>query len=107
QLQHAHAHSELRVPGTIEALEAAGKLDLVPHDDARRLAEAYRFMARLRNRLFFLVGRPVDALPIKPEALEAAGIAMGYLSQPRQEIEEEYLRITRRARRIAEPLIYG
>ncbi|MGH2807186.1 MAG: bifunctional [glutamine synthetase] adenylyltransferase/[glutamine synthetase]-adenylyl-L-tyrosine phosphorylase, partial [Actinomycetota bacterium] len=105
QMQQAHAHPELRVPGTIEALEAAAKLDLIPHDDARRLTEAYRFMSRLRNRLFFLVGRPVDALPTKPEDLEAVGIAMGYLSQPRQEIEEEYLRITRRARRIAEPLI--
>jgi glutamate-ammonia-ligase adenylyltransferase len=107
QLQHGHAHPELRSTGTVDAIEAAAKIDLLDHDDARRLADAYRFMARLRNRLFFMVGRPVDALPTKPEDLEALGISMGYLSQPRQEIEEEYLRVTRRARRITEPLIYG
>jgi glutamate-ammonia-ligase adenylyltransferase len=107
QRQHGHAHPDLRTTSTIDAIESAAKLDLLAHDDARRLADAYRFMARLRNRLFFMVGRPVDALPTKPEDLEALGISMGYLSQPRQEIEEEYLRITRRARRITEPLIYG
>jgi hypothetical protein len=32
---------------------------------------------------------------------------MGYQEQPRQELEEAYLRITRRARRSAEALIYG
>lgn len=107
QRQHAHDRAELRVASTIEALEGAAKLELVDSDDARRLIDAYRFLARLRNRLFFMVGRPVDALPTKPEDLEAVGIAMGYVSQPRQEIEEEYLRVTRRARRVCEPLIYG
>jgi glutamate-ammonia-ligase adenylyltransferase len=61
----------------------------------------------LRNRLFFLVGRPQDSLPVKPEDLEALGVSMGFKEQPRQEIEEEYLRVTRRARRVCEPLIYG
>jgi glutamate-ammonia-ligase adenylyltransferase len=75
--------------------------------DSRNLADAYRFLARVRDRLFFMVGRPVDAFPTKPEDQEALGIAMGLLSQPRQEIEEEYLRVTRRARRVCEPLIYG
>jgi hypothetical protein len=62
---------------------------------------------RLRNRLFFLSGRPTEALPPTPEGLEALGIAMGYREQPRQELEEAYLRFTRRARRSAESLIYG
>jgi hypothetical protein len=62
---------------------------------------------RLRNRLFFQFGRPVDALPNRPEDLEALGKAMGFVAQPRQELEETYLRLTRRARRITEPLIYG
>jgi hypothetical protein len=32
---------------------------------------------------------------------------MGYTKAPRQELEEDFLRITRRTRRLAEPLIYG
>jgi hypothetical protein len=53
------------------------------------------------------MGRPIEALPSKPEEMEALGIAMGFTDQPRQEVEESYLRVTRRARRVAERLIYG
>jgi len=35
------------------------------------------------------------------------GIALGYEDQPRQELEDTFLRITRRVRRIAEPLLFG
>jgi len=107
QLQHAHRVETLRVTGTLPALAAARDAELLGEDDERRLGDAYRWLMRLRNRLFFLSGRPTDALPPSPEGLEALGIAMGYREQPRQELEEAYLRITRRARRSAESLIYG
>lgn len=107
QLQHAHRVESLRVTSTLPALRIARDEGLLSEDDARRLDEAYIWLMRLRNRLFFLSGRPIDALPPTPEGLEALGIAMGYQEQPRQELEETYLRITRRARRSAESLIYG
>jgi glutamate-ammonia-ligase adenylyltransferase len=107
QLMHGGGSDEMRAGSTLEALDAAGRAGAVPEDDARRLADGYRFLMRLRNRLFFMFGRPVDALPAKPEDLEALGIAIGYTEQPRQELEEEYLRVTRRVRRISEPLISG
>jgi glutamate-ammonia-ligase adenylyltransferase len=107
QLQHAQRLESLRVTGTLPALRIARDEDLLSEDDARRLGEAYIWLMRLRNRLFFLSGRPTDALPPTPEGLEALGIAMGYREQPRQELEEAYLRFTRRARRSAESLIYG
>ena len=75
--------------------------------DALRLAEAYRFLMKARNRMFLMAGRPQDSLPAKPEELEALGVAMGYTDQPRQEMEEDYLRLTRRARKVAERVIYG
>ena len=89
------------------ALRALIAADVIDRSDAAALADAYRFVSRARNRLYFLMGRPVDALPAKPEELEALGIAMGYQDQPRQEVEESYLRATRRSRRVAERLIYG
>jgi glutamate-ammonia-ligase adenylyltransferase len=107
QQQHAVSHEGLRVGGTLEALRAAAVAGVISESDSAHLAEAYRFIARARNRLFFLVGRPVDVLPTKPEELEALGIALGFSDQPRQEVEETYLRVTRRARRVAERLIYG
>jgi [glutamine synthetase] adenylyltransferase / [glutamine synthetase]-adenylyl-L-tyrosine phosphorylase len=107
QLRFGRDHPEVQTTGTLAALRCLDASGLMPHHDAARLVQAYRFIAKLRNRLFFMAGRPTDVLPVKPEDLEALGIALGYSSQPRQELEEDYLRITRRARKIAEPLIYG
>jgi glutamate-ammonia-ligase adenylyltransferase len=106
QFKHGHEIEELRDTSTLGALRAAAAHALLDHETARRLDSAYRFLTRLRNRLFFIAGRPVDAVPTKPEEMEALGIAMGFIEQPRQELEEAYLRTTRVTRRIAEPLIY-
>jgi glutamate-ammonia-ligase adenylyltransferase len=107
QLQHAHGHEDLQVTGTLDALDACWREGLLSDAEALRLAEAYRFLMKARSRMFFLAGRPQDALPAKPEELEALGVAMGYTDQPRQEVEEDYLRLTRRARKVAEQIIYG
>lgn len=107
QSTHGDSNPDLRRGGTLAALRALVAVDAIDRSDAAALSDAYRFVSRARNRLYFLMGRPVDALPAKPEELEALGIAMGYQDQPRQEVEESYLRVTRRARRVAERLIYG
>ncbi|MDQ3952202.1 MAG: bifunctional glutamine-synthetase adenylyltransferase/deadenyltransferase, partial [Actinomycetota bacterium] len=107
QLQHAHDRPDLQVAGTLDALEACWREGLLSDAAALRLAEAYRFLMKARNRMFLMAGRPQDALPDKPEGLEALGVAMGYTDQPRQEMEEDYLRLTRRARKVAERVIYG
>jgi [glutamine synthetase] adenylyltransferase / [glutamine synthetase]-adenylyl-L-tyrosine phosphorylase len=107
QMEHGLGRVSLRVSGTLEALEAARAEALLDEEQAHRMREAYEFLMRLRNCLFFLFGRPQDSLPVKPEDLEALGVSMGFIEQPRQEIEEEYLRVTRRARRVCDPLIYG
>ena len=78
----------------------------MPQSDVHQLRSAYTFLSSLRNRLFWLTGRPGDVLPVKSEDLEALAIAMGYHDQPRQELEEEYLRVTRRARKVTERYIY-
>ncbi len=107
QLQHGGEVGQVRVANALEAIRAAHESGLVSAEHAATLSAGYRFLSTLRNRLFFMAGRPVDALPNQPEQLEALGIAMGYVDQPRQELEEEFLRVTRRVRRVAEPLIYG
>ena len=107
QRMHAHEVSELRTGNTLQALSAARAAELLTQAQAAHLQAAYVFSSSARYRLYFLTGRPVDALPVKPEELEALGIAMGYRSQPRQELEETHLRVTRRARKVAEEFIYG
>jgi glutamate-ammonia-ligase adenylyltransferase len=107
QLLHGHAHADLQVTDTLGAVEAASALNLLDADSARWMTDAYRFLARTRNRMFFMFGKPVEAFPTKPEDLEALGVSLGYKDQPRQEVEEDFLRFTRRARRVCERLIYG
>jgi [glutamine synthetase] adenylyltransferase / [glutamine synthetase]-adenylyl-L-tyrosine phosphorylase len=107
QRMHGHELEPMRTGNTLDALAAARAAGLLSEARAVPLRDAYVFLNRARNRLFFLTGRPVDALPVKPEDLEALGIAMGYEAQPRQELEEDYLRLTRRARKVAEAFIYG
>ena len=107
QLAHAHETPSLRVAGTIEALEGAREAGFLSRDDELHMTDAYRLLMKIRNRLFFMNARPVDALPVKPEELEALGVALGFREEPRQELEEAYRRTTRRARRVCERLIYG
>jgi glutamate-ammonia-ligase adenylyltransferase len=107
QLRLGHENEAMRVTNTQAALSAAVEAGAIDDEQARRLEDAYRFLTRLRNRLFLMHGRSTDTLPTKPEELEALGRAMGFEEAPRQEVEETYLRVTRRARTVAEPLIYG
>ena len=107
QMRNGGMHDDLRTTNTKEAIQAARGPALLGGEDGDQLLEGYSFLERLRNHLFLMAARPVDVLPVKPEELEALGMAMGFQEQPRQEVEEAYLRTTRRIRRIAEPLIYG
>ena len=107
QFNNGGDRAELRATQTLEALQAARGTGHLDDEAAIRLDEAYRFLARLRNRLFLMHGKAADSLPTRPEELEALGRALGFVEAPRQELEETYLRLTRRARTVAEPLIYG
>jgi glutamate-ammonia-ligase adenylyltransferase len=107
QMRNGGKGEGLRSTNTKEAVNAARELALLSEEDGEQLLAGYSFLEQVRNHLFLMAARPVDVLPVKPEELEALGIAMGFQQQPRQEVEEAYLRMTRRIRRIAEPLIYG
>ncbi len=93
----------LRDPATttgIEALAAAGHLTAA---EAAALAAAHAFCHRARNRSTLVAGRPRDALPtgddlvVLARALDTTGPAL----------RDEYLRLTRRARRVVEARFYG
>jgi glutamate-ammonia-ligase adenylyltransferase len=107
QMRNGGKDKGLRTTNTKEAIHAAVELTLLGAEDGDELLTGYSFLEQARNHLFLMAARPVDGLPVKPEELEALGIAMGFQEQPRQEMEEAYLRTTRRIRRIAESLIYG
>lgn len=107
QLQHAHAVPGLRTTSTLGALEAAVAADFVTEEDAARLREAWLLSSRLRSAITLLTGQTSDVLPADRRQLDAIGRLLGYPDRSATDLEEDYLGVTRRARKTFEQLFYG
>jgi glutamate-ammonia-ligase adenylyltransferase len=104
QLQHAAKHPELRTTSTVAALEAAASLNLLTAADAKLLADAWRLASRIRSANVIWSGRASDMLP---SDLEAVARWCGYEPGHAAALEEDYLRLSRRARGVFEKAFYG
>ncbi|WP_425864335.1 bifunctional [glutamine synthetase] adenylyltransferase/[glutamine synthetase]-adenylyl-L-tyrosine phosphorylase [Arthrobacter sp. TWP1-1] len=107
QLQHAHAHPELRTTQTLAALHAAKDLGLVDEADAEILESAWRLAGKIRNANVMWTGTPSDLLPTARRDLEAVARWCGCEQGSATAFEESYLSLTRRARAVFERLFYG
>ncbi|MFK4850527.1 bifunctional [glutamine synthetase] adenylyltransferase/[glutamine synthetase]-adenylyl-L-tyrosine phosphorylase [Microbacterium sp. ZW T6_19] len=107
QLQHAHRVPALRTTSTIAALDAAVEADLVPSASADLLRDAWRLSSRLRSAITLFTGQTSDVLPTEPRQLDAIGILLGYPERSATVLEDDYLGVTRRARKAFEALFYG
>lgn len=107
QLQHAHAVPGLRTTSTLHALDAAVAAGLVEEDDAGRLRAAWLLSSRLRSAITLLTGQTSDVLPADRRQLDALARLLGYPNRAATQLEEDYLGVTRRARRTFEHLFYG
>ncbi len=107
QMQHGVNHPAVRGPSTLESIRSLAATGLLDGEEQEILTEAYRFCARVRNRLFLRSGRIRDSLPDEP--VEAARLArsLGYTRSPRTALRQDYRRVTRRARRVVEHQFYG
>jgi hypothetical protein len=106
QMEHGHTDASIRSPSTLEAVAALQSAGILDRDDATALADAYRFCAAARNRLFLREGRSRDSLPSDPEEAARLARSLGFEINPRSELREEYRRVTRRARRVMERVFY-
>ncbi|MDQ3932145.1 MAG: bifunctional glutamine-synthetase adenylyltransferase/deadenyltransferase, partial [Actinomycetota bacterium] len=107
QQQHGRRDPRLRNTSTLTALDALQDVGLVEARDAQWLREGYRFLTSVRNRLYLLRQRDVDILPTSTAVLERLARSLGYGRGGRQQLEADYLRHTRRVRRVTERLFYG
>ena len=104
QLRHGRAIPELRVHGTLDALQVLVGHGLLEADEERALSESYLFCTRARLRLHLQMGRPVDSLPTAPTELRGLAASLGF--DRASELRDEYRRVTRRARRVFETRFY-
>ncbi|WP_193598989.1 bifunctional [glutamine synthetase] adenylyltransferase/[glutamine synthetase]-adenylyl-L-tyrosine phosphorylase [Microbacterium sp. YJN-G] len=107
QLQHGHRVPDLRTTSTLQALDAAVLAELLPAADAEQLREAWVLASRLRSAMTLLTGQTRDALPAEHRELDGVGRLLGYPDRGAVMLEEDYLRVTRRARRVFERQFYG
>ncbi|WP_413453031.1 bifunctional [glutamine synthetase] adenylyltransferase/[glutamine synthetase]-adenylyl-L-tyrosine phosphorylase [Georgenia phoenicis] len=110
QLQHAGRVPELRTPRTVEALTAARDAGVLGEEDCELLVSAWTLASRLRAGIALATGRvtgaKIDVLPHDPGQLTAVARLLGYGPGETAELEEDYLRATRRARTVVERIFF-
>ena len=106
QLQHAHEVQGLRTTSTLEALDAAVDANLVAAEDAEVLRDAWLLATKIRGGNVLRGVRQSDLLPTLRDALEAVARWSGYTPGNARQLEEDYLRVTRNARKVYERLFF-
>ena len=106
QLQHAHKVEGLRTTSTLEALDAAVQATLVAAEDAEVLRDAWLLATKIRGGNVLRGVRQSDLLPTLRDALEAVARWSGYTPGSARQLEEDYLRVTRNARKVYERLFF-
>ncbi len=107
QLLHAARIEALRTPSTLEALSVAEANHLFTAEESRILREAWLFASRTRSAVVLWLSKTVDVLPLQRTQLEGIARLMGYPPGSASRLEEDYLRVTRRARNVFERRFYG
>jgi glutamate-ammonia-ligase adenylyltransferase len=107
QLQHAGRVEALRTTRTLAALDAGVAADLLTAEDADALSAAWRMASRVRNAITQVRGRPSDSLPRDTRERAALAHVLGYAPGESDEMVNDYLRVTRRARLVVERVFWG
>ncbi|MDT0164250.1 bifunctional [glutamine synthetase] adenylyltransferase/[glutamine synthetase]-adenylyl-L-tyrosine phosphorylase [Actinotalea sp. AC32] len=111
QMLHGHDVPALRTTSTLDALAGAQDAGLVAADDAAVLRDSWVLCSRLRDALVLWTGRVGgsggDVLPHDRRALGALARLLGMPPASGAELEETYLRTSRRARAVVERVFYA
>lgn len=107
QLRHGYEYPELQTTQTLQALAAAQQAELMTNRDSVILAEAWTLASEVRNAIVLVKGKSSDVLPIDITDLAAIAYLMGYSRSRVGQLEQDYLRATRRARGVTERIFYG
>ena len=107
QLNHGNEFPELQTTQTLQAIAAAEQAGVMTSEDALILTEAWTLASEVRNAIVLVKGKSSDVLPIDMTDLAAIAYLMGYARSRVGQLEQDYLRATRRARGVTERVFYG
>jgi glutamate-ammonia-ligase adenylyltransferase len=103
QLSYGHQHRQLRNWNTLGALEAVRHLGLLPEADCQALADGYRFLRRLENRLRIIHDYSMNDLGGPLKYLNKLARRLGYdvqLKNPGEMLMADYERVTSAVRAV-------
>jgi glutamate-ammonia-ligase adenylyltransferase len=106
QLKHGTRQPDLRTPATLEALHEAVELGLLAREDGGALREAWLLASRIRSAVTLYSGKGSDVLPLDRRELEGIARILGYPAGKGTELENDYLRATRKSRAVFERIFY-
>jgi glutamate-ammonia-ligase adenylyltransferase len=96
QLVHGPGDPELRTPSTLAVLGEMATAGYVDPSDSARLADAFRFLRRLEDRLQLHEEQQVHTVPDDPVGLDHVARVLGYRGSPDGDATEMFLRDLRR-----------
>ncbi|MGZ4437211.1 MAG: bifunctional [glutamine synthetase] adenylyltransferase/[glutamine synthetase]-adenylyl-L-tyrosine phosphorylase [Nocardioidaceae bacterium] len=106
QMRHAGAVPGLRTTRTLAALHAAVAAGVLEDADAAALEAAWRTASGLRNAIVQVRGRASDSLPRDTRDRAALAHIRGYAPGESDELVNDYLRVTRRARQVVDRIFW-
>jgi glutamate-ammonia-ligase adenylyltransferase len=108
QLTHGFQHREIRSCNTLLALEAMRQLAILPESDFQALADGYRFLRRLENRLRIIHDYSMNDLGGPLKYLNKLARRLGYdtqLKNPGEALMADYERVTGAVRAVYERIL--
>ena len=106
QLRHGATEESVRTASTLVALDALAAIGVLDAPDAIALREAWLTASWVRSATTLATGKDSDVLPTDRRELEAISRVMAYPPGGGTSLENDYLRITRRARQVFETNFY-
>lgn len=106
QLQHGATDPAVRTPSTLEALDALRRSRALTEADCDALRDAWLIASRVRSATTLATGKNSDMLPLDRFEIEAIARILAYPAGSGSSLENDYLRITRRARHVFEENFY-
>ncbi len=106
QLVHGRADDTLRSRTTLEALAALSAGGYVGRDDAAVLDTAYRLLRTLEHRIQLSRLRRTHLMPTSEADLRRLGRALGFRSNPAEDVVREWRAQAREVRRLHERIFY-
>lgn len=107
QMQHTHAHPDLRTTSTLKALRAEVAAGLLDEADGERLEQGWQYASDIRDAMMLWRGRLSDSVPADVRDAEGANRILGGGPGEGAQLAETYRRRARRARDATERVFYG